>query len=112
MRAAGATVRHAGDAFPFGSPDAVWLSGAGKRGWIVLSRDQKVRYRLLERMALEEAGVAAFVFTGGEATGAETAATICKLLRKMTNMAVSERKPFMYTFGLGGSLTRVPVGRK
>jgi hypothetical protein len=64
---------------------------------------------LLERITLEESGVAAFVFAGGAATGAETATTIVRLLPKFCNMAVSERRPFMYTFGLGGHLNRIKV---
>jgi hypothetical protein len=63
-------------------------------------------------MTLERAGVAAFVFTGGAATGAETAATIVRLIRKFANMAVSEPRPFMYTFGLSGNLTRIKVRKK
>lgn len=55
MRAAGANVRHAGGAFPFGTADEVWLTGSGRAGWIVLMRDKRVRYRPLEYLALREA---------------------------------------------------------
>src|SRR6187200_2851579 len=67
LRDAGANVEHAGGAFPFGTEDATWLKGCGDKNWIVLTRDERIRFRLLERMALEIAGVAAFVFTGGAA---------------------------------------------
>jgi len=60
-------------------------------------------------MALEIAGVAAFVFTGGAATGAQTATTMVRLVLKFANMAVSEPRPFMYTFGLSGHLTKIKV---
>ena len=76
-------------------------------GWIVLMRDQGVRRRRLEREALKVHGVAAFAFTGGEETAARTAQTICPLLTKFANMYVSEPKPFLYTFGVSGSLSRV-----
>ena len=112
LRAAGANVEHAGGAFPFGSADSLWLTGCGDRGWIVLMRDNRVRYRLLERIALEQAGVAAFVFTEGTATAADTAVTIVRLIRKMANMAISEPKPFLYSFGSSGHLNRVKVRKK
>ena len=103
----GATVKRVGVAVPFGSDDHVWLRMAGENGWIVLMRDQRVRRRRLEREALKVHGVAAFAFTGGEETAARTAQTICPLLTKFANMYVSERKPFLYTFGVSGSLSRV-----
>lgn len=107
MRAAGATVRHVGDAVPYGSQDEVWLDEIGRQGWIALMRDQAVRRRPLEREALRSARVAAFVFTGGQASAADTAAAVVPLLVKFANMAVSEPRPFLYTFGSSGSLSRV-----
>lgn len=105
----GAAVRHAGEAFPFGSPDAVWLAGCGTEGWVVLSRDQRIRRRPLELRALRDAGVAAFIFSSGEATAADTADVVKKLLPKLAHMSVSEPKPFLYVFGLSGRLTRIKV---
>jgi len=109
MREAGANVRTPADAFGFGAADDDWLRLIGERGWIALMRDQRVRYRTLERTALTQAGVGAFVFTGGQATAADTAAVICSLLNKFTATSVSERKPFMFCFGLGGALSRVQL---
>lgn len=72
-------------------------------------RDQRVRYRQLERNALTEARVGAFVFTGGQATAADTAEIVCRLLAKFASINRSERKPFLYSFGLGGSLSRIKL---
>lgn len=107
MRAVGADVRHAGDAFPFGTADVLWLTEAGKKRWIVLTRDQRIRQRRLERESLMGARVAAFAFTGGQATALETAQAIVPLLQKMANMAISEPKPFLYTFGASGHLSKI-----
>jgi hypothetical protein len=107
MQAAGANVRRAGADIPFGSTDDVWLEIVGKHGWIVLMRDQKIRHRRLEIEALKAHGVGAFAFTGGQETAQQTAQTICPLLIKFANMHVSEPKPFLYTFGVSGSLSRV-----
>ena len=49
MREAGANVEHAGGAFRFGTPDEVWLTACGEHNWIVLTRDQRIRRRVLER---------------------------------------------------------------
>jgi hypothetical protein len=53
------------------------------------------------------AKVAAFAFTATEATAEDTANTIQPLLQRFANMAISEPRPFLYTFGIRGSLSRV-----
>jgi hypothetical protein len=111
MLECGAHVEHAGGAFPFGTPDDVWLTACGKRNWIVLTRDQRIRRRVLEREAIRQSGTAVFALTAGQATAAETAVVVAKLLVKFANMAVSEPKPFLYTFGLSGRLSQVRLDR-
>lgn len=111
MRSAGANVEHAGDAFPFGTADEVWLTACGERNWIVLTRDQRIRRRVLERLAIQQSGAAVFALTAGQATAAETADVVIRLLGKFASMAVSEPKPFLYTFGLAGRLRRLRLDR-
>jgi len=109
MQAAGANVRRVGPDIPHGSTDEAWLEIAGKNNWIALMRDQRIRRRRLETEALKIHGVAAFAFTGGQETAQQTAQTICPLLIKFANMNVSEPKPFLYTFGVSGSLSKVKL---
>lgn len=105
--AGGATVERAGVAVPFGSDDETWLEVVGKMGWIALTRDKRIRYRTLEKQALVLHGVGAFTFNGGNATAQTTAVRVLDLLPRMTEIAVSESRPFLYTFGTHGSLARV-----
>jgi hypothetical protein len=109
MTEAGAQVRTPADVVGFGAPDETWLGQVAKPGWIVLMRDQRVRYRELEKRALTLAGVGAFVFTGGQATAADTARIVCSLLTKYANINGSERKPFLYSFGVGGLPSRIKL---
>ncbi len=44
---------------------------AGSRGWIVLTKDERIRYRPNERRALLRSGVRAFILTGRNLTGEE-----------------------------------------
>lgn len=48
-----------------------WLQEVGRRGWIVLTKDHRIRYRGPELAALQQAQVRAFVLTGGDLQGAE-----------------------------------------
>jgi hypothetical protein len=107
MTAAGAQVRTPADLAGFGAHDEKWLPMTAARGWVVLMRDQRVRYCELEKNALIEAGVGAFVFTGGQATAADTAEIICRLVPKLASTNRSESKPFLYSFGFAGSLDRI-----
>ncbi len=111
MHDAGAKVEHAGGAFPFGTADEVWLKACGDRHWIVLTRDQRIRRRVLERLAIQQSGAAVSALTAGEATVSETANVVTRLLVKFAHMAVSEPKPFLYTFGRAGRLSRVRLSR-
>ena len=109
LKAAGARVEQVGVAVPFGSPDETWLEAAGKNGWIALTRDKRIRYRRLETQSLVLHGVCAFTFSGGNATAQATSDRLVELLPKFRAIAVSESKPFLYTFGLVGPLSRVKL---
>jgi hypothetical protein len=111
MRELGATVRHAGEAFPSATHDEVWLAECGARAWIVLMRDKHVRRRPLELAALRANNVAAFVCTAGQATAEDTANAVARLIHKFVNISISEPKPCLYTFGLSGLLTRIELRR-
>jgi hypothetical protein len=72
-------------------------------------RDQRVRHRALEIQALRDARVGAFVLTAGQATARETAVVVVAKLSKILNISLSERKPFLYTLGINGALSRVKM---
>lgn len=107
LTAAGITFDRVGITVPFGASDEVWLSHCGEHSYIALTRDQRIRYRPLEKRALLEYGVACFTFTQGQATASQCAARIVELAPKMIAIAVQQPRPLLYTFGLSGGLCRV-----
>jgi hypothetical protein len=107
LTAASVAFERVGIAVPFGASDEDWLEVVGRNGWVALSRDQRIRYRTLERQALIRHGAATFTFTGGQATGEQTAQRVVELLPRMRLIALGEQRPFIYTFGLAGPLARV-----
>ena len=58
---------------PEGIADAVWLDRAAREGWIVFTKDARIRYRVAEISVLAEGGVKAFVLSGGNLSGPEQA---------------------------------------
>jgi hypothetical protein len=109
MRDEGANVEHPRGAIPAGAEDQDWLSECGKRGWIVLTRDQRIRHRRLELNAIQSHGVAAFCLTVGQGTADEVADIIEPVIQKIVNISVSETKPCLYTFGRSRRLNKVKL---
>ena len=102
LAAAGAIVERLTAHFPKGTNDEAWLSLAGSKGWIVLTRDKRIRYRQLERWALQAAGVRAFVFTGGNVTLSATATVLAEALPAIRDVCASDPGPFIYHIGRAG----------
>ena len=107
LAAAGAVVERLTRHLPKGAADSTWLALAGAKGWVVLTRDKRIRYRRLERLALRAAAVRAFVFTGGNVTLSETARILAQALPAIASICAKEAGPFIYHVGLGGTPRRV-----
>lgn len=75
-----------------------------KEGWIVLTRDKNIRLREIERNALISAHVAAFVFTGGNASGAETTEAIIAALPKIERVLARNSPPFICRITASGNV--------
>src|SRR5437879_732694 len=61
LRKAGLKIEIHDDHFPQDAQDPEWLTAAGKNDWIVVTRDERIRYRVAERQAMRRAKVRAFV---------------------------------------------------
>ena len=78
-----------------GVPDTIWLERAGGEGWVVLTKDSRIRYRAAEMAALAGGGVRAFVLAAGNLSAAEQAARFTANARSITR-ACQEAGPFVY----------------
>lgn len=107
LREAGATVEVHDDHFPQTTPDVDWLAEVGRRGWVVLSKDERIRRNRIEREALEAARVRAFFLTQQDITGQEMADLFRDALPGMTNRAISHPAPFIFTITRSGKFSRV-----
>lgn len=64
LRAAGLTVERHADHFAQDCPDADWLREVGKRGWVAITHDGRIRYKPNELAAVVEHHVALLVMIG------------------------------------------------
>ena len=95
LRSVGAKVEVHNDYFPQGTPDTDWLHDVGTRGWIVLTKDNRIRYHELERIALLNARVRSFVLTVKGLRGPEIAELFVKALPAMRSTLKKYSGPFI-----------------
>ncbi len=83
------------DYFPQGAEDQEWLIDVGKRKWIVITKDQWIRRRQLERDALMNAKLKVFCFMSGNLAFPEMSAIIAKALPAVRRTADKTSPPFI-----------------
>ena len=104
---AGQTVHVHDEHFPPDAKDVEWLAVAGRRGWIVLTKDERIRYRAIEQRALMESSVAAFILTARGLTGPDMAETFVRALPSIRRFVAKYRPPFIASISRGGSVVLV-----
>ena len=101
-------VRH-DDLFHHSTPDEEWIPIVGRRGWALLTKDERLRRNSVQRALLLGSGVRAFVFSEAQVTGAVIAAAYVRALPRMWRIARSHRAGFIAVVNrLGG--VRVVAG--
>ncbi len=82
-------------------PDTEWLAHAGQRGWPVLMKDERIRYRPAERAAVIAFGVQAFCLTNGNLRAAAMANQLLAVIDKIAT-ACGQPGPFLYAVSPAG----------
>jgi hypothetical protein len=85
LRNAGEEVKVHDDCFAAGTHDSVWLREVGRNGWVVLTKDSKIRYRRNEMEALLSSGARSFVLVSRNLPGSEMAKIFVRALPGMKN---------------------------
>ena len=92
MRAAGLDVRVHDDLFPQATQDVEWLREAGALRWIVITRDDRIRYNQLEREAVLAARLRFFSITSSSLTGDEAGELILSALGRISRLCRQHSK--------------------
>jgi len=81
------------DVFPQDTDDEKWLQEAGRRGWVVLMKDDRIRYRPGEQRAVIESGVGCFcLHPSKEMTAEDMAEAFVKALPKILRIVAANPK--------------------
>jgi hypothetical protein len=93
------------DHFARDEDDRNWLGAVGERGWVVFTKDKKLRYRPLEIAALRASKARVFVLTAGNLRGIEIAAVFLKALPRICKILRSHPGPFVARVSQSGHVT-------
>ena len=94
LGAAGLTIERHGDHFDPDTPDGVWLGAIGKRGWIALTHDRRIRYKPNERDSVMRHRVALLVIIGKAPYG-ELARAFVATRPRIERFLASHEPPFI-----------------
>lgn len=83
LRAAGFRVQEHASHFVDDAPDVEWLSEAGRRQWVVLTKDKAVRRNALELAAIVASNVACFSLGQGNLKADQMAQAFIEARRRM-----------------------------
>ena len=75
--------------------DEKWLPEVAQRGWLILTRDKRIRYRPIEKQAMIASGAKAFVLVSPNLRGQEMADVVVRQLRKIARIARNTNPPFI-----------------
>jgi hypothetical protein len=105
LREAGEVVITHDTVFEPDTADVTWLAEVGKRGWLVLTKDARIRTNHLEREALFSSDVAAFMLGRGDLRGADMAAAFVKALPRMKTALRRWKRPLIAAVLADGGVT-------
>jgi|HubBroStandDraft_1064217.scaffolds.fasta_scaffold00671_21 hypothetical protein len=94
LRQAGLQIEQHDDHFGPETLDEEWIGEIGRRGWVAVTRDARIRYSPLALSVLMEFGTQLFVLVG-KLTTAEAAETFLKWRERIAETVAGERGPFI-----------------
>jgi predicted nuclease of predicted toxin-antitoxin system len=110
--AAGAVVRLHDDYFAQDVEDQDWLREVGKHGWLILTKDKRIRRRPIEREALLRANLKVICFMSGNVSFPEMSEIIAGALPAMLKTADRHRPPFIAGIYKDGAVRIILEGER
>jgi hypothetical protein len=105
LRQTGVTVEIHDDHFPKNAQDENWISEVGKRGWVVPTKNDRIRYRPAALAAYRRHWVKVFVFGSGEIKVQEMADAFVAALPKIFRWAMGRPGPFFARISRRGGVS-------
>lgn len=95
LRDQGISIETHDDHFAKDASDVDWLPEVGKQEWVVLTKDERIAKRHLERLAVANAGIRMFVLVSQNLSGRDMAAAFTKAIPAMEQFIQTLSAPFI-----------------
>lgn len=82
----------------------MWLTAVKDNGWLILTRDQRIRYRINEHRALVDAKLMMFVLSQGGLTAEETGRIVCRAYAEIARQALLHSPPALFSVTRSGDV--------
>jgi hypothetical protein len=93
------------DHFPQDTTDTAWLEEVGRRGWVVLTKDTRMRTNMIERETILGHRVAWFALARGDLTADHMGRVFCASLGRMRTVLRRFDVPIIATVRMDGAVT-------
>ena len=104
LRHSGITVETHDDHFDKGAQDVEWIPTVGQRGWVVLTKDNRISKNRLERLVVASAGIKMFILASQDLSGSDMAAIFLKAIVAMQEFVRKHPAPFIAKIYRDGSI--------
>lgn len=95
LRSAGEQVEIHDDHLPADAPDEDWISLVGQKGWVAITKDKNIRYRIGEIESVRNNNAKVIVVRAKDATGDEIAEVLVKFRERIKKYAIRTPAPFI-----------------
>ena len=95
------------DHFASNAKDYEWLTRVGANGWIILTKDKRIKYRKPELAAIISVKGAVFTLSAGSLQGPEMAEIFVSALPRIRDYVNSHTPPHIVSVTKSGKLTRL-----
>lgn len=103
MKAFQEDVTHLLDHFPSNTEDVTWLEFIGQNNWVLLTRDERIRWNPAELRAIKVYKVGAFFLGGKNRTRCELIQQLVRNWPRIKGLAKKTRKPFAFRIPPSGT---------
>ena len=109
LRSAGICVEVHDDHLPIDAPDEDWITLAGRKGWIVLTKDKNIRNRHAQLDSIKKNATRIIVIRAKNATGPEIAQILLKGINRIFRFYSSKDVPLVAAIYRDGRIKPYPL---
>lgn len=105
LRAQGIPFEAHRDHFANDAPDTEWIGAVGARGWLALTRDQRIRHRPNELAAVRAAGLHLFALSSGNLSAQQTGDIVVRAWPAIQRAAARQAPPAIWSVSRSAQVT-------